>query len=155
MPGEEREVVQTLLEEFPQERTWLLPALWRVVEEVGWLNPDRTEWVSEYLKVPYAEVYGVASFYSLFAWEPQSETTVHVCTDVICALKSGSQIYEDLRRTSENGGFSVSGVSCLGRCDMAPACLINYEAQGSITAATVLNKVQQIALDKSGGGAKV
>ena len=155
LPLEEREVVQTLLMKFPPERTWVLPALWRVFETVGWLNPDRIEWVSEHLKVPYAEVYGVASFYSLFSWKPQAFTTVHVCTDVLCALKSGDQIYEDLGRASQDGSFSVSPVTCLGRCDLAPACLINYEPHGPVTADSVVKKIQEIALDGSGGGAKV
>ena len=152
MPVEEREVVHELLMEFPQERTWLLPALWQVVQKLGWLNPERVEWVSDYLKVPSAEVYGVASFYSLFSWEPVAANTVHVCTDVICALKSGKQIFEDLQRVSENGNFSVFGVSCLGRCDAAPACLINYEPYGSATAGMVVTKMQEVVSNGSGGG---
>ena len=152
MPVEERPVVDELLMAFPQERTWLLPALWQVVEKVGWLNPDRLEWVSEYLRVPYAEVYGVASFYSLFAFEPQAATTVHVCTDVMCALKSSREVFDNLKQAS-NGAFTVSDTTCLGRCDLAPACLINYEAYGPVNAEAVGRKVQELGVNKRAGGA--
>ena len=150
LQAEEHEIVVGIVSRFPRQRTWLLPVLWQVVEELGWLNPDRIEWISEALNVPYAEIYGVASFYSLFRWEPSAGPEVHVCTDVMCTLKSGDSLYDDLTRASVDQTFTVASVTCLGRCDAAPACLVNYEPVENATIAEVLERLRTLAVEKGG-----
>ena len=149
---EEREAVSAIVARFPRERTWLLPVLWHVVEELGWLNKDRIAWVSESLNIPYAEIYGVASFYSLFRWEPTASPEVHICTDVICTLHSGDKLYEDLKWASGDGTFTAVSVTCLGRCDASPACLVNYSPVEKATTSAVFNRVRALTTQSANGG---
>lgn len=136
-------VVADILKRYPRERTWLLPVIWDVVESLGWLNSDRTQWIANGLNVPYAEVYGVASFYSLFSWESVAAPGILVCTDVMCAMKSGETLYEEIAQAAEETGqFSVQATTCLGRCDSAPACLIDYEVVPFATSSRVLDLVR-------------
>lgn len=126
--NEDYQAIRDVLAHLPQERQYLLPALWAVVEKLGWLNPQRLDLVAEALGLPVAEVYGVASFYALLPTEP--EQPIRVCDDIICRM-SGSR--ELLTRLQEEG-ISAVAWACLGRCDEAPAALIGADAVGHATA---------------------
>ena len=150
---EEHEIVSKIVSQYPKERTWLLPILWKVSEKLGGLNPARVEWLAQGLDIPYAEIYGVASFYSLFRWEHTVGPAVHVCTDVMCALQSGDRLYDDLNRAAlAEGTFTAVPVTCLGRCDGAPACLVHYTPVKKATAGAVLNQVQALIAQQGKDG---
>ena len=90
-------------------RHLLLPALRAAQRRVGWVSEGALGYASRRLDVPPADAYGVASFYALLALESRPAETLHVCTDLACALK-GAQVPE--------GAFPSS---CLGLCERAPA----------------------------------
>lgn len=118
MPNDELvEQIAALLQDMPKQRTYLLPALWAVVDALGWVDEDRIRAVAEVLNLPEAEVYGVASFYAMLP--TSDETSVRVCDDLLCRL-SGSQ---ELIRALKADGSPVVAWPCLGRCDQAPAAL--------------------------------
>src|SRR4051794_33155462 len=66
------------------QRSRLLPALHAVQARTGWISPAAVRYLSERLGVPRAEIFGVASFYALFAMEPRPPVVVHVCDDLAC-----------------------------------------------------------------------
>lgn len=127
----EQQVAQ-LVKDLPKERSSLLPALWAVVDHLGWIDEERTEAVAAALRQPVAEVYGVASFYALLPTQPKDP--VRVCDDLLCRLK-GSQ---DLISKLNGRGIEAVAWPCLGRCDQAPAVL---KGANPIVEATV-DKVQ-------------
>ena len=106
-------------------RHLLLPALHAIQQEVGWVSEGALGYVCERLTIPPAEAYGVASFYSLFSVEERPAEVVHACDDVVCAGRGA----EDLIAALEVDGRRVVRSSCLGRCDAAPAALV--QATGS------------------------
>ena len=112
--------VSALLEDLPKERSQLLPALWRVFEEYWCLEPEMIEAISNAMGVPYAEVYGVASFYALFD-NPEGCRPIYVCTDVMCALRGSEDLLKSGQIGAKGTPVSIKGAPCLGYCDEAPA----------------------------------
>jgi NADH-quinone oxidoreductase subunit F len=106
-----------------ERRHLLLPALQALQQEAGWISPGAINHVAEVLGVPPAEAYGVATFYDLFATEPQPETVVRVCDDIACRLRGTTAI--DGALAAEGLGAAARHHSpCLGLCDHGGAALV-------------------------------
>ncbi|PSR22356.1 MAG: hypothetical protein C7B45_07005 [Sulfobacillus acidophilus] len=112
--------VQELLSDIPRERQQLLPALWRVFEEYWHLSPEMIDAIAQTLDIPYADVYGVASFYALFA-NPDNKKPIYICTDVMCALYGSEDLLKAGEDLANDAGVRVKEAPCLGHCDGAPA----------------------------------
>ena len=85
-------------------RHLLLPTLHAVNDRVGWISSTAIDHIAERLDVSPAEVYGVASFYALFALEPRDPHQVHVCIDLACPTRNavrGEQV-AGLRRDASD-----------------------------------------------------
>ncbi|MGH9101443.1 MAG: NAD(P)H-dependent oxidoreductase subunit E, partial [Acidimicrobiales bacterium] len=79
-------------------RHLLLPALHAASSRVGWVSPGALGYVCRRLDVPPAEAYGVASFYALFALDPQPPVVAHVCDDIACRIRGGLELCTALER---------------------------------------------------------
>lgn len=119
--------VRQILGDITLDRSHLLPALWKLVEYHAWLSSDLIEGLAEAMKIPTAEIYGVASFYSLLPLQSVERLTIRVCTDVMCALKKSDDLRHHLIATWQNSGVTVMESPCLGQCDRAPAALIGFQ----------------------------
>ena len=94
----------------------------------GYLPEEALKSLSESKGIPLYEIHGVASFYPHFRLQPPPEATLRVCTDLSCHLQGACEVLETLRETVDYAGldeWEVTGVSCLGQCDGAPAVSIN------------------------------
>ncbi len=109
-------------------RHLLLPALHAVQEAVGWISEGALNHIARRLSVPPAEVYGVATFYAMFATEQRAPRVVHVCDDVVCGPAGGEAMIEALTAElgSEGAGEKLcwQRSPCLGLCERAPAALV-------------------------------
>lgn len=128
-------------------RHLLLPALHAVSDAVGWISEGALNHIARTLSVPPAEIYGVATFYAMFAVEPRAPRVVHVCDDVACGPNGGEEIAAALTEAlgPEGGAHSVGPdpdtaspggapggpgeracwvrSPCLGLCERAPAVM--------------------------------
>ena len=118
------------------QRHLLLPVLHEVQSRVGWISPGALSYVCRRLTIPPAEAYGVASFYALFALEPRPPLVTHVCTDIACMCRGGTELVEELERTvGPAGEHPGNGTSiwlespCLGMCERAPAALVTQAGE--------------------------
>ncbi len=101
--------------------------------------------ISTRLAVPYAEVYGAASFYKAFSLEPRGAHVVQVCMGTACHVRGAQRILEELERrlaipaggTTKDMLFSLETVNCLGACALGPIVAIDGEFHGSMTTAKV------------------
>lgn len=94
----------------------------------GWLRPDSLRALAERLRVPLHRIESVSSFYPHFRREPRTALEVAVCRDLSCRLAGAEEAARGLReQASARGDFRVREVSCLGRCDRAPAAAIGDE----------------------------
>jgi NADH-quinone oxidoreductase subunit F len=108
-----------------EERHRLLPALHALQSRVGWISEGGLGYVARRLTVPPAEVYGVASFYSMLSTEPRPKRVLHLCDDIACKVAGADALIDDVVR--ELGTDRANGVlrsPCLGMCERAPAALM-------------------------------
>jgi NADH:ubiquinone oxidoreductase subunit E len=134
--------VAALLQDIPRDRAQLLPALWRVVERYQELTHGVLEAVSQSLGIPYAEVFGVASFYTLFDNET-GKTPVYICTDVMCALQGAQSLKDAAEAAALGNPVSVRESACLGQCDHAPAGWFGGEVITRATSGAVAAAVKE------------
>jgi NADH-quinone oxidoreductase subunit F len=119
------------------QRNLLLPVLLEVQDTVGWVGEGALGYVSEQLGVPPADVYGVATFYSLISTEPRPSRVVHVCDDIACQLAGADGIKEQLAATfdaDDPQGADWAPSPCLGRCEQAPAAFVQDTERRASTA---------------------
>ena len=116
----------------------------------GYLPEDELKSLSERKGIPLYEAHGVASFYPHFRLEPPPVATLRVCTDLTCHLHGACDLLETLRETVDYAGlenWEVTGVSCLGQCDGAPAVSINDRSYRSMSPDRLSNFVARLAED--------
>ena len=105
----------------------LLRELIQIQRERGYLHEDQLRALSAARGVPLYHLEGLVSFYPAFRRTPPPGTTVEICRDVICAMAGGSQRCQELMaRWDDSDDVEIQEVSCLGRCDSAPAGAINH-----------------------------
>ncbi|MGB0618176.1 MAG: NAD(P)H-dependent oxidoreductase subunit E [Myxococcota bacterium] len=131
----------------------IVRALLRLQAEEGWLPPERLEALAGELGVPLHRIESVSTFYTHFRRERPAGAIVEVCRDLSCRLagaESACTRLEDLAAARGAGGegappFEVHEVSCLGRCDGAPAAALGDRVLDAADEDAVLEAVAEEA----------
>ena len=104
----------------------LIPALNAIQARLGWLPREELEELSRETRRPRYEIEGLISFYPHFRTSPPPKVALHVCHDLPCWLRDGDARIAELReRYGDDADVELVEVSCLGRCDVAPAVAVN------------------------------
>ncbi|MCW2719971.1 NAD(P)H-dependent oxidoreductase subunit E, partial [Pseudonocardia sp.] len=104
----------------------LIPALNAIQARLGWLPREELEELAREARRPRYEIEGLISFYPHFRTSPPLKVALHVCHDLPCFLRDGDARIAELRaRYGEDADVELVEVSCLGRCDSAPAVAVN------------------------------
>ena len=137
---------------YPQARSALLPLLHLVQAEDGHLTPAGIEFCALVVDLSPAEVMAVATFYSMYRRTPTGDYLVGVCTNTLCAVMGGDEIYADLRDhlgldgpgTTDDGRITLERIECNAACDYAPVVMINWEFFDDQTPATARRVVDAL-----------
>ncbi len=125
----------------------LIPALNAIQERVGWLPREELVTLSREVRRPLYEIEGLISFYPHFRTDPPKPVELHVCRDLACWLNGADGRISELRQQhGEDAEIELVEVSCLGRCDAAPAVSVNEQP------ATAADAQSLIAAARSGAG---
>ena len=119
----------------------LIPILHDVQDIYGYLPEEVLQLVSEEISVPMPEIYGVATFYSIFSLKPKGEQVIRVCLGTACYVKGAQLIIDKLSEllnvavgnTTEDGKFTLEATRCLGACGLAPVMTIGEKVYGRLT----------------------
>ena len=134
--------LQEILSRYPNKQAALLPALWLVQRERGWISDRNMVEVAEVLGVTPAYVKGVVTFYTMYHQHPVGKNFVQVCTTSPCNICGAEDVVKalleatgakELGATSPNGSWTVIEVECLGACGFATPVLINDDFLESVT----------------------
>lgn len=137
-----RAALDTLAVRYPTRDALLLPALWLVQRECGWVSEAAMEEIGAFLGVSAVRVYSVATFYHMFHTERPGKYTIQVCHNISCSLRGAEKLLEwlhgalgvDAGEPTPDGRFMIERVECLGACEHAPCCQINDEFHFDLTA---------------------
>ena len=138
---ETRKKFEQILRRYPRKEAALLPALYLAQEEFGYLSPEAIQYVAELMEIPPPQVYGVATFYTMFNKEPVGKYHIQVCNNISCSLKGADGLVGYLKEklginvgeTTPDKKFTLSTVECLGFCENAPAMQINDDYYPDLT----------------------
>jgi NADH:ubiquinone oxidoreductase subunit F (NADH-binding)/NADH:ubiquinone oxidoreductase subunit E len=104
----------------------LIPALYAIQERVGWLPREELVALSREVRRPLYEIEGLVSFYPHFRTDAPKNVELRVCHDLSCWLRGADQRIAQLReRYGADAEVELVEGSCIGRCDIAPACTVN------------------------------
>ncbi|HJU90635.1 MAG TPA: NAD(P)H-dependent oxidoreductase subunit E [Gemmatimonadaceae bacterium] len=150
--GAARQRLDELLPRYPQKMAALLPALWIVQEQRGWVSEGAMAEVATLLGLTPAYVKGVVTFYTMYHQHPVGKYFVQVCTTSPCGACGAEAVRDaflqhtgcgELGATSKDGRFTVIEVECLGACGFATPVMINEEFIESVTAEKVADLVKE------------
>ena len=135
LTDETRLAAREIVARYPKPRSALLPMLHLVQSEDGYVSPEGVRFCAEELGLTKAEVGAVATFYTMYKRRPTGEYLVSVCTNTLCDVLGGEQIYEALSehlgvghdQTTADGRITLEHAECLAACDYAPVVTVNYE----------------------------
>ena len=125
--SDSKQKIAKLCERYPSKRPVVLAALHLAQKEHGSLSDEALQLVARELDLPYAHVFGVATFYTMFRREPGGKTTIRVCTNISCMLRGGDEVLAafekklGLEAGESNKDFTLVEEECIAACANAPA----------------------------------
>jgi NADH-quinone oxidoreductase E subunit len=134
--------IDCILEKYPNAgRDALIPILQEIQESLGYLSKDSVLRVGQQLQLPASKIYGVATFYNQFRFQPIGKFHIQVCRGTACHVKGSAAVLESIKRelgiasgeTSRDGLFSLEVVACIGACGLAPVICVNGEFHAKLT----------------------
>ena len=134
------------------ERSALIPMLHLIQSVDGYVSPRGIALCAEELGLTRSEVSAVATFYSQFRRHPAGEYHVGVCTNALCAVMGGDEIWSAVtehtglgaEETSEDGTISLERIECNAACDYAPVVMVNWEFFDNQTPASAVELVSRL-----------
>ena len=119
----------------------LIPLMQAAQNELGYLSQDCMRYLADAMGVPAAEIYGVATFYSMFRLKPQGKHIIRVCKGTACHVSDADGIKAALvealalpkdENTTPDMLFTLMEVACLGCCSLAPVIMIDDQTYGKL-----------------------
>ena len=147
---------EELIARYPERRSALLPILFLLQAEDGYISPAGVAQVAGLLGLTKAEVGAVATFYTMFRRRPVGKYLVSVCKTLSCQLRGSREIAEALTGrlgvplggTDQSGMVTVEEVECLAACDGAPVVQVNTENYERLTTEEALRLVEALLRDE-------
>ncbi len=126
-------------------RDSLIPILQEIQDAEGFLSEKSIIKVGTHLKLPTSKIYGVATFYNQFRFEPQGKYHVQICRGTACHVLGSATVLDELQKhlkikagqTSRDGKFSIEVVACIGACGLAPVICVNGEFHAKVTSKSI------------------
>ena len=118
---------------------------------VGYLPVELIDHISYGMNLSRSEVYGVASFYALFSFEPKGRHLIKVCMGTACYVKGIKEAISRIENqynvkeggVSEDRRFSLEAVRCLGACGLAPVVVVDQDTYGDVKADKVIETLEK------------
>ena len=129
LTNKEIKKINEIKSRYPDEKAALLPLLWIIQEKYGWISEDAMRCAGDLLNMPYENVLGVVTFYTMFNKQPRGKFHLQVCTNISCMLRGGYELYkymeDKLKSEKSEAVFTIEEVECLGSCATAPMMQVN------------------------------
>lgn len=135
-----------------RSRSALLPLLHLVQAEEGHVSPAGVEFCAEVLGITKAQVGAVATFYTMYKRRPTADWLVSVCTNTMCNVLGGQEVYDRLtehlgvghEETTADGSITLEHAECLAACDYGPVMTVNYEFFDKVDADGAVGLVEKL-----------
>ena len=138
---ENQKKVEELRKRYPTSQALVLPVLWIVQEQEGYISEDSMKYVASLLHIPFGHILGVVSFYTMLQKDRIGKYHIEVCTNVSCMLRGSGKILEHIEQrlglkvgeTSPDKKWTLTETECLGSCGTAPMLAVGDEYYENLT----------------------
>ena len=156
LPAERMEEIEALFaeirKEFKGRADELIPMLQRFQRALGFLPEQALLEIARLTGLSTARVYGTATFYAQFRFQPAGKYIIRVCRGTACHVKGSNRILEDIEghlqvspgQMTPDGLFTIETVACFGSCALAPIMVINDSVYGSLNRSRALKLLDEI-----------
>ena len=134
-------LARDIIARYPRRKSALIPLLHLSQEQNGYITQDAMRHIAELLDVTPAEVYGTATFYEMFRFQPTGRFLINICGTMSCALLGAHDLMhhaEDVLgikagSTTPDGVFTLQHAECQAACTEAPTLQVNYRHRYRVT----------------------
>jgi NADH-quinone oxidoreductase subunit E len=147
-----QEQLEQIFQDYPAtRREHLIPLLQAVQDRLGFLSQESMIEIGRRLRVPTSKVFGVATFYNQFRFQPRGRVHCQVCRGTACHVKGSAGVLDAVceryrvepGQTTRDGAFSLEVVACLGACGLSPVVTLNGEFHAMMSAGEVLKLINE------------
>ena len=134
-------VARDIIARYPRRKSALIPLLHLSQEQNGYITQDAMRHIAELLDLTPAEVYGTATFYEMFRFQPTGRYLINVCGTMSCALMGGHELMHHAEEvlgikagsTTPDGLITLQHAECQAACTEAPTLQVNYRHRYRVT----------------------
>ena len=127
-------VAKEIIARYPRKKSALIPLVHLSQQQNGWVTEDAMRHVAELIDVTPAEVYGTASFYEMFRFEPTGKYLINICGTLSCQLLGAEELMHHAEQTlgiragstTADGLITLQHAECQAACSEAPTLQVNY-----------------------------
>jgi len=149
-------VIDDIIDQLGCKQSAIIGILQSINEHYRYLPKEIFPYLSNKLNISQARIYGVATFYENFSLEPKGKYIIKVCDGTACHVRKSIPILEKLHSelnlsegkiTTEDLGFTVETVSCLGACGLAPVITVNDKVYPAMTPEKIVELLEELKED--------
>lgn len=137
-------LAREIVARYPRPKSALIPVLHLAQEQDGYLTDDAMRHIAELIDITPAEVYGTATFYEMFRFEPTGRYLINICGTLSCALMGADALMHHAEQslgiragsTTDDGLITLQHAECQAACTEAPTLQVNYRHRYRVTPET-------------------
>lgn len=149
-------IAKEIIARYPRQKSALIPLLHLAQEQTGYISREAMVHLGELVGVTSAEVFGTASFYEMFRFEPIGKYLVNICGTMSCALMGAEELMHHAEKrlgvkaggTTQDGMFTLAHAECQAACTEAPCLQVNYRYRLRVTTADLDNLIDDLQAGK-------
>lgn len=143
--------IDAIIQEYKNTPGSVIGVLRMSQDLVGYLPVPVIDYIAQGMNLPSSQVYGVATFYSLFSLKPKGKHVIKACTGTACYVKGIKEVLSHISNkygikegeTMPDRRFSIEGVRCLGACGLAPVMIVSEDIHGNLKPDEVINILEE------------
>ena len=134
-------LAKEIIARYPRRKSALIPLVHLSQQQNGYVTDEAMRHVAELIDVTPAEVYGTASFYEMFRFEPTGKYLINICGTMSCALMGAHELMHHAEETlgvkagstTDDGLITLQHAECQAACTEAPTLQVNYRHRFRVT----------------------
>lgn len=146
--------IEEILKAYPKERRFALAVMQDMQRQYNYVPREGLDALSEYIGIPLAELYSMATFYKALGLEPKGRHIIKACDGTACHIRGSVNLINNICRelgievggTTDDGEFTLELVNCVGACALAPVMLVDDKYYGGVTSdmlPEILNEIRE------------
>lgn len=163
LPRPTVEEIKARAARYPSKQSAIIPALWAVQLEQGYVSKEAMGEIAQVLGLPPSLIEATASFYSMFLTQPQGRHDVVICVNAPCMLRGADEMADYLGQqlgvpdgqTTKDGAITWhSTIECLGACGGAPMMQVDHRFEENLTPERIDAIIQRLRTQPASHGAR-